>query len=115
MIGIINHPLTQALVVTRHCDSNRCALLDNQWKQQQHEADEQGEQQEVDKNDPRYPGESAPMQPGYDRPDHRTHHDGDKQGENDLVKAIEKPEAKGDKNEDESRPHDAPKCPSIRL
>jgi hypothetical protein len=31
------------------------------------------------------------------------------------VKPIEKPEAKDDKNEDESRPHDAPKCPLKRL
>ena len=54
------------------------------------------------------------MQPGYDWPDHRAYHDGDKQDENDLAKAIEKPEAEGDKDEDESRPHDAPKCPIIR-
>ena len=55
------------------------------------------------------------MQPGYDWPDHRAHHDGDKQDENDLVKPVEKPEAKGDKNQDESRPHDPPECPVIRL
>ncbi len=36
------------------------------------------------------------MQPGYDWPDHRAHHDGDKQDENDLVKTIEEPEDKGD-------------------
>ena len=46
---------------------------------------------------------------------HRANYDGDKQDENDLVKPIEQPEAKGDKNEDESRPRDPPKCPVIRL
>jgi hypothetical protein len=55
------------------------------------------------------------VQPGYSWPDHRAHYDGDKQDENDLVEAIEKPEAEGDKNKDESRPHDAPKGPLIRL
>src|SRR4030042_4907190 len=55
------------------------------------------------------------MQPGYGWPDHRAHHDGDKQDENDLVEPVKKPEAKNDKNEDESRPHDALKCPLMRL
>ncbi len=56
-------------------------------------------------------GQSSPVQPGHDWPDHRTHHDGEKQDENDLAKAIEQPEAEGDKNEDECRPHNPPKCP----
>ena len=51
------------------------------------------------------------MQPGYGWPEHRAHHDGDKQDKYDLVKPIEQPETKRDKDEDESRPHDAPKCP----
>jgi hypothetical protein len=55
------------------------------------------------------------MQPGYDWPYHRAHHDGDKQDENDLVKPKEEPEANGDKNQDESRPHDPPECPVIQL
>ncbi len=54
------------------------------------------------------------MQPGYDWPDYCAHHDGNKQDENDLVKPIEKPEAKGNKNQDESRPHDPPECPVIQ-
>ncbi|WP_343390041.1 hypothetical protein [Candidatus Amarobacter glycogenicus] len=78
-------------------------------------ADDQGEQQQVDKNDPPPSGESPPVQPGYKRPDYRAYHDGDKQDKNDLVEPIEKPEAKGDKNENKSRPHGAAKCPLIRL
>jgi hypothetical protein len=46
-------------------------------------------------------------------PDHRAHQNGDKQDENDLVEPIEKPEAKGDRNEDEGRPRDPPKCPVV--
>ena len=74
-----------------------------------------GEQQKIDQNDPRNLGQPSSMQPGYGWPDHRADHDGDKQDENDLVKPVEQPEAEGDKNEDQSRPHDAPKCPLIRL
>jgi hypothetical protein len=55
------------------------------------------------------------MQPGYNRPDHCAHHDGDKQDENDLVKPVKKPEAKDDKYEHKGRPHDPPECPTIRL
>ena len=55
--------------------------------------------------------EPAPVQPGYGRPDDRAQHDGNQQDENDLVKPIEKAEAQGDKNEDECRPHQTPKCP----
>ena len=86
----------------------------NQWEQQQHKTDEQGKQHEVDQNDPRHAGQPSPVQPGYNRPDHCADQDGDKQDENDLVEAIEKPEAQGDQNEDERRPHDAPECPLKR-
>ena len=44
------------------------------------------------------------MQPGYGWPDDCAHYDGDKQDENDLIKPIEQPEAKSDKNKDERRP-----------
>ena len=61
------------------------------------------------------PRQSFPIQPGYNGPDHRAHHNGDQYNENDLVKPIKKPEAKDNENEDECRPHDSPKCPLIRL
>ncbi len=53
------------------------------------------------------------MQPGDDRPDHRAEHEGDQHTQDDLVILVEQPEAEGDQHEDERRPHDTPKCPSI--
>ena len=42
---------------------------------------------------PGHSGKSPVMQPGHDRPDHRAHHDGDKQNKDDLVKSEKQPEA----------------------
>src|SRR5512145_831091 len=55
------------------------------------------------------------MQPGYGWPDHCAYHDGNKHDENDPVEAIEKPEAKDERNEHESCPHDTAKGPMVRL
>jgi hypothetical protein len=55
------------------------------------------------------------LDPVFSCTNHCAYHISNKHDENDLVKPIEKPEAKDDRNEHQSRPHDPPECPIIRL
>jgi hypothetical protein len=53
------------------------------------------------------------MQPDDDRSEYRADHDCHKQDENNLIKAIEKPEAQANAKKDERGPHHSPECPGI--
>lgn len=58
---------------------------------------------------------SSSMQPGDHWPDYCTHNDGNEKNENDLVKTIEKPETKNDKNQSKGCANNLPEFPISQL
>jgi len=75
--------------------------------------DDQGEKKNIDKNNPSRPWKSPAVEPGNDRPDHSANKYRNKQDENHLVKAIEKPECKSDQNKHKRCPYNPPEGPII--